>query len=1007
MTEIVQSLLMSVGSLWDDKLTNNNVDGSFGQSTTFTVSNKCTVTSIKLYLKKGGSPTGNINFQLSQQSAPTTFLATASFDAAALTTSYVETDITFSYSGALYPKVAYTFALVPDAGASLSTSNYVVVQGTYANYFKAERKSDASTWSSLMNDRMCFKLYGTVLSDGEEVIGESLFDGSNVPRAINTAVNVDRVHPTANNTPHRSAACQTFTTPNYVTQLKYASFQLSLTTLSLSGTSYKIKIYEVQGTVNVDSIPSGVPIAESDAKTPTVTGDWCTSFFAFSGANKIDLAANHVYAVTIEGISGLDDTHGLTVLGETTDNYSGGNLARYFNSVWGAVGGANVYFGLIVNTYSALTVTTSGTGTATIDLTDATYLTNTALTAHATPQTHHNISAWTVNGVNSGSGNTFNFNILADTTLDAVVAEDTKYTLTIIQVFDDGNVVTPTSGNQYYADELVSLAATNTATKVFYKWKIAASNYYTNPKTLYLSANTTVYSVFTAKPSGVTVGTATFPTAMAEAVKATVTTDTNTYNSVVMNGCSYQRAFYANGVWFLFYNKLETPAHQGFGSEGNGVYYATSTDGLTWTNETCLFHSDLASTIEYIAPYVAFNDPFAYFVMCHAEIVAGNKVFSIIFNTARVNADNSLTFGTWQTVASGTEGVSVVNHPRIILDKLSIPWITWTRYTPGITNFSGYAQSYIDHSTNRETWVSAGNVFPYLIAQSPTGEGWDMEGVSTPMCVLSDNTVMAVTTADDSIRNYGYGKGAAFRFNSVELINTFDLGLNKWIYSFETNLTVTPNDRVFFITGAYPIYNYLLDNTITSTWGQTLLEISKTAVVNYTRVSGDPYGFQIAYDKDFNLLYLLGANAPNTNWSANDIADVSLWLYDLNANLLSSPYLFLSDVMQYGDFQEYIESASLNGLAGNGHKCLFTISDKTNVPKPLNYYSAVVDYFTLFGEVRQPRKTLGICDGVISTLETNWEDNGYFWSDKAMWTRGMFESNTKLRQIIAEMEQNL
>jgi len=712
-------------------------------------------------------------------------------------------------------------------------------------------------------------------------------------------------------------------------------------------------------------------VAESDESTGTTAGQWKT-FDAFDATLTKDAyywivwladtilnnPAGYYYAAGSNNRITLTNAYGLGF----PESLAAGSVSSRTISIYAE---ATAYYD---------TWTFSDNGNGTTDPTGEQQIIESQGCA-ATPDEGYYFKGWLLDDVDAGTDNpytvTFSGTGGESHTLEALFGQ-VEVTISAFQL--GSGSIDPVAATYYKVptDEII-LTATSASDRAFYGWCIDGVWHTDNPYTYTVpTADTVTIAASFSLPALRTAASnpsAVFPSTLTEPSTGLVTAKTNTYASTNFNGDMYNRAFYAQGLWWLFYNEMQGADEE---ERRNDVKYSTSSDGVNWDTPVVLYEQpDDFPAEQYIAPNVAFNGHTAYFVICHHVADGEDWLYNIEFNAAVPNSDGTLTWlntsegdPLWQVIDTVDSSVAAVNHPRIFLDKLGRPWITWSKYTPGIDAEGCVVQSYIDHSTdNSKTFTSAGGIFPYLLSQSPAGSGSDKLGVSVPVGFLSDNTAVAVTTAHDISRNGGAGNGTVFLFSDSALVNIYDLGVTKWIYPFQTNLTVTKQDRIFFNSGVLPIYLFRQNAALDDTWGNSLIELSRTQVVEYTRVAGNLYGFQIVYDPDFNRLYILGANTATTSWSTDQTPDVSMWIYDLNLNTLSSPYTFISDIMQYGNQDEYLESASLSPMYGDGHKFLFTISNKKMDGEdvlPYQFRSAVVDFYALFGETATPYPSLNI-----------------------------------------------
>lgn len=99
------------------------------------------------------------------------------------------------------------------------------------------------------------------------------------------------------------------------------------------------KIYTHSGGYGATSIPTGAALATSDNfDVSTLTATPTLSTFNFSGANRISLADDTKYVVTIE-YSGGDASNNLAVNSDNTTPHHGGNASGLFSGSWIVNGG--------------------------------------------------------------------------------------------------------------------------------------------------------------------------------------------------------------------------------------------------------------------------------------------------------------------------------------------------------------------------------------------------------------------------------------------------------------------------------------------------------------------------------------------------------------------------------------------------------------------------------------------------------------------------------------------
>ena len=313
---------------------------------TFTVAAKINATTVKFQLKKTGTPTGYLKASLSYNYHPETLIVESQqLDISTLTAAYAEYTFTFVNPTVLYPEIVYTVMLKPEFGTFPGGNEIKISAINSATLYHFQLYNIFGNWGGLFQ-RPIFSLEGTAVNDGETAIASfpAVDTATRILSLYSSHIILDRNHPTAENTPHRSAAYETFATPAYYTQLSHAAFMMTNEAATGNG-ALKVKVYEVTGTVNVDEAPTGTALAESEPETPTRAGWISTVLFTFTGPNRIALEPSHRYALTVEAQSGFDDTHRISQVGTANAPlYANGNWGRYFNSAWGGVAVLDGYF---------------------------------------------------------------------------------------------------------------------------------------------------------------------------------------------------------------------------------------------------------------------------------------------------------------------------------------------------------------------------------------------------------------------------------------------------------------------------------------------------------------------------------------------------------------------------------------------------------------------------------------------------------------------------------------
>jgi len=112
-----------------------------------------TVASVRLWLRKVGAPTGNLNIEICADNGnkPGTVLHTAqSLDVSTLTTSFAERTLTFAAAPVLTAKTKYWLVIKPPTGGTHNSTNYVEMLGEVGqyegDYFAAHSHDGGTTW---------------------------------------------------------------------------------------------------------------------------------------------------------------------------------------------------------------------------------------------------------------------------------------------------------------------------------------------------------------------------------------------------------------------------------------------------------------------------------------------------------------------------------------------------------------------------------------------------------------------------------------------------------------------------------------------------------------------------------------------------------------------------------------------------------------------------------------------------------------------------------------------
>jgi hypothetical protein len=106
---------------------------------------------------------------------------------------------------------------------------------------------------------------------------------------------------------------------------------------TITGNAF-VYIYEHSGTFGSSSVPTGSPLATSDAfDVSALTTSATLITFNFSGANKITLSNGTKYVVTIQYTGGSWPSNYIAVGQEAISSSHPGNICFYINSIsrWG------------------------------------------------------------------------------------------------------------------------------------------------------------------------------------------------------------------------------------------------------------------------------------------------------------------------------------------------------------------------------------------------------------------------------------------------------------------------------------------------------------------------------------------------------------------------------------------------------------------------------------------------------------------------------------------------
>ena len=154
-----------------------------------------------------------------------------------------------------------------------------------------------------------------------------------------------------------------------------------------TGSAYS-KIYAHSGTFGTSSVPTGSPLATSDAfNVATLTGDYQLITFTFSGAEKITLTNTTKYVVTFEYTGGTYENY-VDVGDDWSSPGHGGNRSYVQTGTWTASSSTDscfyVYKDDLTTTSTTTTTTTSTSTTTTTTSTTVSVTTSTSTTSTTT-----------------------------------------------------------------------------------------------------------------------------------------------------------------------------------------------------------------------------------------------------------------------------------------------------------------------------------------------------------------------------------------------------------------------------------------------------------------------------------------------------------------------------------------------------------------------------------------------------------------------------------------------
>jgi hypothetical protein len=329
-----------------------------------------------------------------------------------------------------------------------------------------------------------------------------------------------------------------------------------------------------------------------------------------------------------------------------------------------------------------------------------------------------------------------------------------------------------------------------------------------------------------------------------------------------------RNSVYANGLWWDFYC---------MNSENTAplIMYATSPDGLTWTNNI-LYHCATGSPN--CVSVASTGSDFNLAIITGEEGVNSTLLYAFV----SPSAGGSLTYITnWQTVVTETSSC-YLQACKIFLDASQCPWISYTI----IPLTGGNQKSVLDHSTSNDgLWNSQGGIFPYVLESGAT----DYSSWSVSLAAYPNGDMQTLVTPS------GSSVFESYLFSGSALVSSFNTTFIQDSWTCEQALIITPNNQVFFLVPSYyPGNTPAVDATATD----VLIELSQTAVINSwiipTVKTG--YGDQLSYSTKQNALFIVNSGGTN----------LTLYLLDLNSFSLSPAYLLQSNAIQKPESQEQV-----------------------------------------------------------------------------------------------------
>jgi hypothetical protein len=785
----------------------------------------------------------------------------------------------------------------------------------------------------------------------------------------------------------QSAYGQSFKTPADKGSCRLSKCKFYLCkAVGMTGT-VQAELYAMTGSYGSTGRPTGSALAVSDVfDISTLTGfpDWDLSTLTFSGANQITLAPDTAYCLALKLIT-VSGSYLYVGYDNSAATHSG-NKFYYLDSAWVEMGGNTDFVFYVygipgpVATWTISTHDSNGvvypTGAVDISV-------NTVCTA--TPNTYFSLDHWLLDTVDIGDANPYTMVFAAHTThtLEAFFTQ-TSFPLTVTKI--NAGTLTPTEGLYVYpydgtlTDNFITTSTANiskfisfllgdfaTSVQTFIDPTVISYQEQTDHLLLFAPGGSqwfttydhlTIQAYFANYPGLKTAGSFAFPTTLAAPSLGTIPDYYANANDYGISGTTIGKksSVYAAGLWWHFYQWHDTPV------TGETQYdfvpaFSTSVDGVTWSAKTVITSLEI-DDVYTEQPIVVCNGNLIYMVAKHQTF----QKPALYYNVAKANSNGTLTFlnASWQEIIHYHTYPLPFGfyHIDLCLDKQSRPWITYS-----LNNGDDTSTYFIDHSTNSgKTWVGAGGIFPYTLADLTNAVPQYSTAcyVGVKLVCYSDNTVLA---ASAGLMGWQQDYGKAWRFNESKFLNSYDLCMYPCIYPFETQLIITKDDRVFMASAFRPLATYINDGKRPL----YLIELGKSNVVNAVAVNtSNMYGASMAYDPEYNLIYILGTTDFG---EVTPAVDLKLWVFKVDQNILSSRYTLIAGALNNSHYSESLEYVNLSHISDPNHNFLLTYMGPDNA-----HVSATINYYSLFNETAQPYESklyTDVCNSIRRGVNTD------------------------------------